>query len=301
MADIPTFTLNSGNKIPSIALGTWKSPNDVASDAVFTAIKDGYRHIDTASHYLNEEGVGAGIQRAITELGVKREDLFITTKVWLDDYHNIAKALDVSLKNLFPGEKNPYLDLYLVHWPFALLPNSKEEDKSITFNEVWAQFEELPTTKVKDIGVSNFTIKNLKKLLSTAKKTPAVNQVELHINLPQRELIEFLLSGKYGFPQHDGKIITPEAYCPLGHGNLGDPVIAKIAEEHKTQPANIVLSWGISRHTVVLPKSVTCTRIRSNLNFIELSEEEKKTIDELAIKSPTHRHCPMEAYNVFDE
>lgn len=301
MTDIPYFTLNSGNKIPSIALGTWKSPNDVASDAVFSAIQHGYRHIDTAEHYGNEEGIGAGVKRAIDELGVKREDLFITTKLWLTDFHDVAKALDTSLGKLFPDDENAYVDLYLMHWPFALIPNTKNEDTSITIHDVWAQLEEIPTSKARDVGVSNFTIKNIKKLLSQAKKTPAVNQIELHINLPQSELIEFLLSGKYGFPEHDGNVILPEAYCPLGHGNLGDPTIGKIAEAHKTQPANIVLSWGISRHTVVLPKSVTSSRIKSNLVYLELSEEEKKTIDELAANSPTHRHCPMNGYNVFSE
>jgi len=297
---IPYFTLHTGRKIPAMALGTWKSPNEEVASAVFHAIKDGYRHIDTASHYENEEGVGAGIKRAIEELGVKRSELFVTTKIWLDDFHNVSNALDVSLQKLFPGDKDPYLDLYLMHWPISLNAD-KTLDTSISFNEVWAELEKLPESKARDIGISNFTIANVKRLLSTAKKTPVVNQVELHPTLPQPRLVKFLLSGDYGFPLHDGKIIYPEAYCPLSRGNHDNPEIAKIAEKYGVSTANVVLSWGILRRTIVLPKSVTPSRIAENLKFVDLSKRDFDKVTEIVNKNPVHRHCSLAVADVFND
>jgi len=300
LAPIPTFTLSSGAKIPALALGTWESPPEVVATAVASAIKAGYRHIDTAAIYGNEEGVGSGIKQAIEQTGVKRSELFITTKLWLQDFHNVPKALDTSLEKLFPGDKDAYVDLYLMHWPIGLTPDGKL-DESISFNEVWAELEKLPESKTRDIGISNFTIANVKKLLATAKKTPVVNQVELHTTLPQFKLVDFLLSGKYGFPAHDGKVILPEAYSPLARGNLDDPVVAKIAEKYGVSPANIVLSWGIHRNTVVLPKSVTPQRIVDNLKYVKLDKEDLDTLEELAKKSPLHRHCGMDVFDVFND
>lgn len=284
----PYFKLNSGNTIPSIALGTLEADDEIAAGAVFTALKDGYRHIDTAKIYNNEKGVGAGIRKAIAELGIKREEIYVTTKLWLTDFHHVAKALDASLERLFPGDKNGYIDLYLIHWPYALLDNG-ELDTSITYNQAYAQLEQIPRTKVKDIGVSNFTIEQIKSLLSTAKRTPVVNQIELHINLPQHELVDFLLSGNYGNPVHDGNIIIPEGYSPLARGDLEDPTIAQIAKDHETHPANVVLSWAISRHTIPLPKSANPERINSNLKTIDLSAEEQKSIDSIAAAAPEKR------------
>lgn len=285
----PDFKLNSGNSIPSIAIGTYQVDDDeIAAASVFTALKYGYRHIDTARIYKNERGVGAGIRKAISELGIKREEIFLTTKLWLTDFHHAAEAFDASLERLFPGDKDAYIDLYLIHWPFALLDNG-DRDTSITYHETYAQLEEIPRSKLKDIGVSNFSIEQIKDLLSTAKRTPAVNQIELNVNVPQHKLVEFLLSGEYGNPAHDGKVILPEGYSPLDRGNLSDPTVARIAEAHKTSPANVVISWGISRHTVPLPKSVTPERIKSNLDYIELTAEEKKAIDEISEKDPKQR------------
>lgn len=282
----PDFKLNSGNSIPSIAIGTYQvDDEEVAAASVFTALKYGYRHIDTAKIYRNEAGVGAGIRKAIAELGIKREEIFLTTKLWLTDFHHVKEAFNESLEKLFPGDEDAYIDLYLIHWPFALLENG-DRDTSITYHEAYAQLEEIPRSKLKDIGVSNFSIEQIKDLLTTAKRTPAANQIELNINVPQHELVEFLLSGEYGNPAHNGKVILPEGYSPLDRGNLEDPTIARIAEAHKTQPANVVISWGIARHTVPLPKSVTPARIKSNLDYIELTEEEIKTIDGIAAKDP---------------
>ncbi|GMM52568.1 glycerol 2-dehydrogenase (NADP(+)) [Starmerella bacillaris] len=304
MSHIPSLTLNTGAKIPAIALGTWESPVKEVENAVYDALKFGYRHIDTAAVYANEEGVGAGIRRAMVDFGIKRSEIFVTTKLWCKDFHAVENGLYTSLAKVFPGEKEAYFDLYLMHWPFSMrsdLPATV--DPSISFNEVYAAMEKLPTDRVKAIGVSNFTIKNLKTLLSTAKITPAVNQVELHTTLPQPKLVEFLLSGKYGFPNHDGKIILPEAYSPMARGNLSDPTIQKIADSHKCSPANIVLSWGIQRKCVVLPKSVHSNRIKDNLKYIELTKEDVATIDGIAKNSGLKRYCSWSniGLDVFDD
>lgn len=276
----PTVTLNTGAKLPSVGLGTWEAPPGQVENAVYHAIKSGYRHIDGAALYLNEKEVGEGIKKAISDGVVKREDIFVTTKLWIQDFHNIPGALDASLERLGLD----YVDLYLMHWPVPLTPGSLSEasvDKSITFNDVWAGMEKLPKEKTRAIGISNFTIANVKKLLATAKVTPAVNQVELHVTLPQQKLVDFLFSGKYGFPEHDGKVIVPEAYSPLARGNLDNPVIAKIAAKYGVGPATVALSWNIARGVVVLPKSVTPARIESNFKIIKLTPEDIQEINDI--------------------
>lgn len=291
MSHIPSITLNTGAKIPAIALGTWESPVDLTSQSVYEALKAGYRHIDTAAVYGNEGAVGDGIRRARADFGIQRHEIFVTTKLWNADFGCVRNAFYTSLAKIFPGEKDAYFDLYLMHWPVAFKENSTVVDKSISFNDVYAEMEKLPKERAHAIGVSNFTIANMKKLLATAKITPAVDQVELHTTLPQPKLVEWLLSGKYGFPQHDGKIIVPEAYSPMARGNLKDPVIQKIADKHHASPANIVLSWGIQRRCVVLPKSVHANRIRENLRYVELDKEDVATIDKISATSGLKRYC----------
>lgn len=298
---IPVFTLHSGREIPAMALGTWRSPSDVAAEAVYTAIMSGYRHIDTAAHYNNEDGVGEGINRALKQLNIPRSEIFVTTKIWLDDFRDMEGALNRSLEKLFPNDKDAYVDLLLMHWPFALKADGQTVDDTIHFTEIWAEMEKLPESKARDIGISNFTIANTKKLLSTAKKTPVVNQVELHANLPQFRLVEFLLSGDYGFAEHDGKIIYPQAYCPLAHGNMDEPVVNEIAEKYGVSPANIVLSWAIERNLIVLPKSATPSRIEANFRFVPLRQEDTVTLNELAAKSPVRRYCSMKQLDVFND
>lgn len=298
MSHIPSLTLNTGAKIPAIALGTWESPVDQTAEAVYEALKAGYRHIDTAAIYGNEGAVGAGIRRARAEFGIKRSEIFVTTKLWNGEFHSVENAFYTSLAKVFPGEQDAYFDLYLMHWPISFKQGTFTYDPTITFNEVWAAMEKLPTDRARAIGVSNFTIANLKKLLATAKVTPAVDQVELHTTLPQPKLVEFLLSGKYGFPQHDGKIILPEAYSPMARGNLSDPTINELAKKYKVSAANIVLSWGIQRHYVVLPKSVHANRIRDNLKYVELSKEDHATIDEIAKKTGVKRYCNWDSTGI---
>lgn len=300
MSSIPHFKLNTGAEIPAIALGTWESPNSVAADAVFEAIKAGYRHIDTAAVYGNEVGVGGGIARAIKELGVRRSDLFVTTKLWCTDFLTVPSAFYTSLAKIFPGDPNAYFDLYLMHWPKAMIPGTDKYDDRTNFNEVYAEMEKLPKKHVKAIGVSNFTVNNLKKLLETANVTPATNQVELHTRLPQTKLVNFLLEGKYGNPKHDGKVIIPQAYSPMARGNLSDSTIEKIAEKYGCSPANIVLSWGVQRKTNVLPKSVHAERIRANFKFIDLAKEDVDTINNISKESDLQRYCSFPCSDNID-
>ncbi|KNC31658.1 hypothetical protein FF38_05030, partial [Lucilia cuprina] len=157
MSSIPNFKLNTGAEIPAIALGTWESPNSVASDAVYEALKAGYRHIDTAAVYGNEIGVGDGIRRALKELDIKRSDIFVTTKLWCTDFLTVPSAFYTSLAKIFPGQPDAYFDLYLMHWPMAMYPGTETWDPRTNFNEVYAELEKLPKKHVKAIGVSNFT------------------------------------------------------------------------------------------------------------------------------------------------
>ena len=285
-----TFKLNTGNSIPAVGLGTWQSTDDDVYNAVLSAFKAGYRHIDTALVYGNEVPVG----KAIADSGIPRSELFITTKLASIDHLDPLEALNKSLKNL--GLE--YVDLYLMHWPVALnpkndshptfptLPNGKRDillDRD--FVTTYVDMQELVELGLaKAIGVSNFTVKNLKKLLDSPEVTipPAANQVELHPYLPQPKLLEFC-------KQND---IILEAYSPLGSTNsplLENETLVKLAEKYKVDPANVLISWAVWRGTVVLPKSVTPSRIESNFNVVNLSDEDGEAVNEISSKLGTKR------------
>ncbi|KAK6462012.1 aldo/keto reductase [Scheffersomyces coipomensis] len=276
------FKLNNGETIPALGLGTWQASADDVYKAVLVALEAGYRHIDSALAYGNEEPVG----RAIRDSGIPRKEIFVTTKLAPIDALDPAGSLDRSLKNLGLD----YVDLYLMHWPVCLnkankshpgiplLPNGKRDivfDRE--FTETYADMQRLVETgKTKSIGVSNFSIKNLKKLLASPefKIVPATNQVEIHPYLPQTDLLEF--SKKHN--------ILLQAFSPLGSSNsplLKDETIRKIAEKNKVSAATILISWAIWRGTVVLPKSTTALRIESNFNVIDLSEEDGQELENL--------------------
>lgn len=270
-----TYTLNSGHKIPAVGLGTWQSEEGDARNAVKVALKNGYRHIDTAAIYGNEEEVGQGIK----DSGVPRSDIFITTKLWNTDHDNVQGAIEASLKRLGVD----YVDLYLIHWPIKFNKDDKPVDSNV--NETYKQLQKLVKLgQAKSIGVSNFTKEQLENLLSDPEVTitPAVVQVEGHPLLPQDDLLSFLKSrGIYG-----------EYYSPLG--SSGTPLfevdaIKKISEKNKATPAQTIVSWAVQRGVIVLPKSVTDERIISNLDTYTLSDDDFAELNNLAKKEGVTR------------
>lgn len=294
------ITLNDGAKIPALGLGTWQSSPDQVYNAVSEAIRFGYRHIDTAFAYGNEEPIG----KAIRDSGIPRSDIFVTTKLWGTSHRDPQSGLDRSLKKLGLD----YVDLYLVHWPVPMNPNgndpmfpkkpdgSRDLDDTINFVETWARMQKLPTSKAKSIGVSNMSISNLEKLLDadSTTKVPVVNQVELHPYLPQPNLLKFCKEHK----------IYLEAYSPLGSTNsplLKNETIVELAKKYDVQPANILISWALWRDTIVLPKSVTSSRIESNFDVVDLSDEDGALINAIS-KTHTQRFVdPDWGMKVFDD
>jgi len=281
MVATKTVKLNTGAEMPTVGLGTWKSqPGDVEK-AVEYALQVGYRHIDTAAAYGNEKEVGEGIKAS----GVPRSEIFLTTKLNNPDHKNVEGALNSSLKKL----DTDYLDLWLMHWPAPMTADFKA-DKSIDWLDTWKEMERVYKAnpdKVKAIGVSNFSVDYLERLLPAATVVPAVNQIELHPACTQPEIREFC----------GAKGIVLTSYSPLGSDNsplLKDPVVTKIAEAHGVGAGTILISFQANQpNTVVLPKSVTPARIKSNFTVIDLSPEE---IDELnAInKTQMFRACNPE-------
>ncbi|SPC65494.1 probable GCY1 - galactose-induced protein of aldo/keto reductase family [Ustilago sp. UG-2017b] len=268
-----TFKLNTGAEIPVVGLGTWQSAPGEVTKAVESAIKSGYRHIDAAWIYGNENEVGQGIRAS----GVPRSELFITTKVWCTYHRQPEACLDESLEKLGLD----YVDLLLVHWPVPLIKRGDEKiplnedgsraiDPEWTPEQTWELMEKLPATgKTKAIGVSNWSVPYLEKLLANAK-----NQVELHPFLPQNDLVKFCQS----------KGILMQAYSPLGSSGgpvLQDELVQSIAKAYGADPAQVVISWAAQRGVVVLPKSVTASRIETNGKLITLSDDEMLKLNEL--------------------
>lgn len=278
--DVPSFTLNTGAKLPSVGLGCWMGypgGGDDCENMAKTAIKLGYRHIDTAAGYGNEEHVG----KAIRESDVPRSEIFLVTKLNNKDHGRVAEAFQESLDRL----GCEYVDLYLMHWPQAQNPDGKilQPDQSPTCVETWQAMEKLlDTGKVKAIGVSNFSIKTLEVLLPQAKVVPAVNQVQLHPCLPSFDLLAYCAQ----------KGIHVTAYSPLGRKDspfFSDDTIKSISDKHGITIAQVLLSWGVQRGTSVIPKSVQEERLRSNFTLIKLDDEDMQAIDNLHKKPGLHR------------
>ncbi|WP_207401107.1 aldo/keto reductase [Actinomadura roseirufa] len=247
--------------MPQLGFGVFQVPDEEAETAVRTALELGYRSIDTASAYQNEEGVG----RALRASGVPREELFVTTKLWNSDqgYDSALRAFDASLDRL--GLE--YLDLYLIHWP---TPGRG------AYTETWRAFEWLKAGgRVRSIGVSNFTVETLGRLLEETEVVPVVNQVELHPYFQQDGLRVF----------HREHGIHTEAWAPLGQGRglLDDPALARVAAAHGRTPAQVVLRWHLQLGNVVIPKSATPSRIAENIDVFgfELSTDDMKALAEL--------------------
>ena len=257
---VPDVGLNNGSTIPQFGLGVFQIPPEDTARAVRGAIEVGYRHIDTAQMYGNEEGVGAGI----TQSRVAREDIFVTTKLANDAHgHDSAiSALDESLRRL----GTDYVDLYLIHWP---------RPRANRYVETWQAFEEIARSgKARAIGVSNFQPAHLDALAAATGTVPAINQIELHPYLQQAELREY----------HRAHGIETEAWSPIAQGEvLDDPVITGLATKYGKSAAQVVLRWQVQLGNIVFPKSVTPERVAENIDIydFELADDDLRSIGEL--------------------
>jgi len=249
MSDIPNITFNDGHTIPQLGLGVWKTPADETEKVVSTAFELGYRHIDTAAIYGNEEGVG----RAIADSGIARDQLFITTKLWNEDqgYDSTLKAFELSLKKLGLD----YVNLYLIHWP---------QPQADRYLDTWKAFQHLKEQgAIRSIGVSNFREEDLDNLIAKSGETPVANQIEVHPLLQQD-------APRAYNKKHD---IVTEAWSPLAQGGelLKNEVLQKIAQKHGKSAAQVVLRWHIELGNVIFPKSVTPNRIKENADIFDFS------------------------------
>jgi len=288
--------------MPQFGLGTWKSKPGEVANAVKAAIDCGYRHIDCALVYGNENEVGEAIEQKIAEGVVKRSDLFITSKIW-NTFHSKAKV-HVCLEQTLASLKTDYLDLLLIHWPMGFEEDKdlfpKDTDGNFTFSDVdyietWAGLEEVFNMgKAKAIGVSNFNSKQILNILDSCKVKPVMNQVEIHPYLNNDKLIKFCQN-------HD---IAVTAYSPLGSPDrpwakpddvvlMEDPALKAIASKHSKTPAQVLIRFALQRGLVVIPKSVTPSRIKSNMEVFDftLSDEDVKTI--MGFNRPDGRSCHL--------
>jgi 2,5-diketo-D-gluconate reductase A len=264
MPAIPTITLNNGVEIPQLGFGVFQVPPDEVVEPVATALRAGYRLLDTAAVYGNEPGVG----KAIADSGLARDELFITTKLWNADqgYDSTLRAFDASLEKL--GLET--VDLYLIHWPTPARDLYVDTWKALT-----KLYED---GRTRAIGVSNFTIHTLNRLREESRIIPTVNQIELHPHWPQAELRAY----------HQQHQIATQAWSPIGHaqGLLDDPKVIALAKAHDRSPAQVVLRWHIQLGIIAIPKSVTPARIAENLEIFdfELDDGEVAILSNLAPK-----------------
>lgn len=253
-------TLNDQNKMPQLGFGLWQVSDEEAVQAVGEAFKVGYRSIDSAQAYQNEAGLGEAIRRS----NIRRDELFITTKIWNDQqgFDSTLKSFDVSMQKL--GLEK--LDLLLIHWPAP--------QKNLYVDTWNAMIQLQKDNRVTSIGVSNFTTTHLQKIIDATAVVPAVNQIELHPHFQQHELGHF-------HAQHG---IRTESWSPLGRGQvILDPVIGKIAEKHHKTPAQVILRWHLDMGLIAIPKSVTPSRIAENFNVFDfkLDADDLATIETL--------------------
>jgi 2,5-diketo-D-gluconate reductase A len=254
-------SLNDGHTMPQLGFGVWQVPDDQAQGAVETALEAGYRSIDTARIYDNETGVG----RAVAAAGIAREDLFVTTKLWNGDqgYDEALKAFDASLERLGLD----YVDLYLIHWP---LPARE------LYVDSWKALERIRSEgRARSIGVSNFTRSTLDRLIAEADVVPVLNQIELHPYFTQEDMRRV----------NAGHGVLTEAWSPLGQGKglLEEPALASLGAKYGKSAAQVVLRWHLQLGNVVIPKSVTPSRIRENFDVFdfELSAEDVDAVGAL--------------------
>lgn len=260
MTDTPTIALRDGHAIPQLGLGVWRTPEDAAASVVRTAIEAGYRHVDTAAIYGNEEGVGEGIRAS----GIARGDIYLTTKLWNDQqgYDSALRAFDESLKRL----GTDYVDLYLIHWPAP---------QRGLYVDTWKAFLRLKEQgRARSVGVSNFYPEHIEMIEAETGEAPVINQIELHPDFQQKTARAF----------HDRLRIATESWSPLGQGKLLDnPTVAAIARKHGRTPAQTIIRWHIDNGLVVIPKSVTPARIVENFKVFDftLDAEDLASLDKL--------------------
>jgi len=298
----PKVKLNDGNEIPIFGLGTWKSQPDAVKNAVIDAVKAGYRHIDCAFVYGNEGEVGEALTQLFKEGIVKREDLFITSKLW-NVFHS-TNLVEPALRKTLELLKTTYLDLYLIHWPFGYAEgrgnfpvdeDQKVQTSDVDYLDTWKGMEHVKKLGLtKSIGISNFNHEQTERILASCTVPPAVNQVECHPYLAQKKLIEFCKTKK----------IVVTAYSPLGSPDrpwakpgdpslMEDPKVKKIADKYGKTPAQVLIRFQIDRGVVVIPKSVTKARIVDNMKVFDfkLTPEEIKEIEGF---DRGYRFCALE-------
>ncbi|KAM5548572.1 NADP-dependent D-sorbitol-6-phosphate dehydrogenase-like [Rosa sericea] len=297
-----SITLNSGFKMPVVGLGVWRMEGKEIRDLIINSINIGYRHFDCAADYKNESEVGEALAEAFSTGLVKREDLFITTKLWNSDHGHVVEACKDSLKKL----RLDYLDLYLVHFPVATKHTGVgatdsaldedgvlEIDTTISLETTWHAMEDLVSLGlVRSIGISNYDIFLTRDCLAYSKVKPAVNQIETHPYFQRDSLVKFCL--KHG--------ISVTAHTPLGGAAantewfgsvspLDDPVLKNLAEKYKKTVAQVVLRWGIQRNTVVIPKTSKLERLKENFEVFdfEISKEDMDLIKKVDRKLRTNQ------------
>ncbi|KAI7849953.1 NADP-dependent oxidoreductase domain-containing protein [Circinella umbellata] len=304
-ANVPTIKLNSGYDLPMIGYGTFGGADapHLVHDAVKVALKCGYRHFDTAYLYQTERSLGD----AIRESGVPREEVFVTTKLWqtFKRPEHVRPACQRSLEDL----GFDYIDMYMFHWPMAWEFHGFEHDKiqvkdenndikciDIPIIDTWREMEKLVKDGlVRSIGVANFTIEMLEELMSKAEIPPAMNQIEIHPSLPQEEMVNWAKKHNVALTAFS-PLGNPgfSWYAATGHSKtLEEPAVLKAAEKYNKTPVQILINWGVARGYCVIPKSVTPERIKANIEYFKMDDEDVEEITKIGREHPVRTCDPV--------